>query len=132
MSIFPVSHTYLNDTGNFCRLIVNKQSPYIRAEARKIECVHVCACEHVRLVLFLYSLSLSFTFLTKPHRHPRNIAQPACICNTISASVAMSSHPSAPHMLFLLTRMTCETAMWHFYTRQGITNKCKRVVKYNL
>lgn len=113
VSIFPVSHTYLNGTGNFCRFIVNQQSSYIRAEARDIECVHVSVWS-CQAGPFLYSLSPSFTFLTKPHHHPRNTAQQACLCNTISPTVAMLSHPSAPHMLILLTHITCENAMWHF------------------
>lgn len=82
--------------------------------------VYMCLLVNMSgLSFFLNILSPSYTFLTKPHHHPKNIAQPACLCNTISPSVVMHSHLSAPLTLISLRHMTCEIA---FYTHQVITN----------
>lgn len=55
VSIFPVSHAYLNGTGNFCRFIV---SPHVSGQRQEILNASVCACEHVRLVLFYTAFPL--------------------------------------------------------------------------
>lgn len=118
LSVLWVTHIWMTPATSI-RLLSIRSPHRIRAEARVIECVHVCAWEHVRLVLF-FKQPLPFIHIpVKTSSHHRNIAQPACLCNTISRSVAMHSHPSAPLTLISLRHMTCEIA---FYTRQRITN----------
>ncbi len=121
LSVMWVTHIWMTPATSISLLSI--RSPHrIRADARDIECVHVCAWEHVMWGHVGPFLKQPLPFVHIPDKtssHPRNIAQPACLCNTISPSVAMHSHPSAPLTLISLRHMTCEIA---FYTRQRITN----------
>lgn len=94
--------------------LLSIRSPH-RAEARDIECVHVCACERQAGPFFIQPLP--FIHIPDKTSSPSQEYRAASMSLQHNLCIGRDAFtPFSPSQALLLTHMTCEIAMWHFYT----------------